>query len=298
MTTTPLSVSDASTKNIDALASRSPIAPEIAVIDGLEIRYARGSNRSGAAVLLTSPWPESLYAYQSLWATLNTDFSLLAIDLPGFGQSEGRGDLMSPRAMCQFVVRVADHFDLDRPHVIAPDVGTPTMLFAAAEHPARFRSLVIGGGASTYPLQVADILKNIIEAQDLAPYRALDPAVVVRNAVSQIRNYVVPDFVREDYVESYAGTRFVDSMAFVRQYPAELQVLASLLPNLTTPIQIIAGRNDPEVPIVDAERLHQLLPNSVLNILECGHNAWEEEADEFGRIASAWLNGGYERVGH
>jgi pimeloyl-ACP methyl ester carboxylesterase len=39
---------------------------------------------------------------------------LVAIDLPGFGHSERRNELLSPRAMGEFVMRVADAFGLER----------------------------------------------------------------------------------------------------------------------------------------------------------------------------------------
>jgi hypothetical protein len=35
----------------------------------------------------------------------------------------------------------------------------------------------------------------------------------------------VPDFVHEDYLSSYEGDRFVESMRYVRSYPTELPVL-------------------------------------------------------------------------
>src|SRR5262245_30147698 len=76
------------------------------VIDGLSIRYAMSDKRERAALLL-SPWPESIYAFEATWPRLAKDMQLVAIDLPGFGQSEQRDALMSPRAMGEFVVRVA-----------------------------------------------------------------------------------------------------------------------------------------------------------------------------------------------
>ena len=272
------------------------IKPEVAAVDGLAIRYARGTNRSADAVLLCSPWPESLFAFLPIWQTLNRDFALIAVDLPGFGQSEGRADLLSPRAMGEFIVRFADQFGLDHPHVIAPDVGTPAVLFAAANHPGRFRSLVVGGGASTFPLQAVGILKELIEAPSVEPYKALDPSAVILGSISQIQNYTVPDFVRDDYVASYAGARFVESMAFVRNYPADLPVLAERLREITTPVHIITGRRDPYVPVIDAELLNRQLPNSTLDVLDCGHFAWEEDAANYGRIASDWLSGGFRRL--
>jgi hypothetical protein len=52
-----------------------------------------------------------------------------------------------------------------------------------------------------------------------------DPTAIVVASISQIQNYNMPAFVRDDYAASYAGARFVESMAFVRNYPADLRVL-------------------------------------------------------------------------
>jgi hypothetical protein len=38
-------------------------AVELTVIDGLRIRLARSGANQGIPIMLTSPWPESLYAF-------------------------------------------------------------------------------------------------------------------------------------------------------------------------------------------------------------------------------------------
>ena len=68
-------------------------------VDGVRIRYADSGPRREPTLLLTSPWPESVYAFASMWTTLSERARLFAIDLPGFGASERRDDLLSPRAM-------------------------------------------------------------------------------------------------------------------------------------------------------------------------------------------------------
>jgi len=108
---------------------------DVLTVDGLKIRYAAQPKGAAPAVMLCSPWPESIDAYVPLWQHLARDFSLVAVDLPGFGQSDGRPDLMSPHAMGKFIVRIVEGFGLDQPHAIGPDVGTPALLFAAARHP-------------------------------------------------------------------------------------------------------------------------------------------------------------------
>ena len=89
-------------------------------VNGITIRYAESDGRQDNHVLLTNPWPESLYAFLPIWQTLSQHSYLLAIDLPGFGQSERRNDLLSPRAMGEFLIRLIDEWGLNTPHVVAP----------------------------------------------------------------------------------------------------------------------------------------------------------------------------------
>ncbi len=105
-------------------------------VDGVRIRYADSGGSSEQTMLLTSPWPESLYAFAPMWTTLAEHARLFAIDLPGFGASERRDDLLSPRAMGGFLAGLIAEADLGTPHIVAPDVGTSAALFAAAAHPA------------------------------------------------------------------------------------------------------------------------------------------------------------------
>jgi pimeloyl-ACP methyl ester carboxylesterase len=273
------------------------IQTQFRTIDGLSIRYAESEQRDEQALLL-SPWPESLYAFEPTWLRLAEHTQLVAIDLPGFGHSQRSDALLSPRAMGEFVVRLADAFGLENPHVVGPDIGTGASLFAAASHPGRFRSLVVGSGGSAYPLQLGGVLKNWVEAPDLEAYRNADPRQIVAAALSgDIERYVLPDHVREDYLSSYEGDRFVESMRYVRSYPTELPLLRDLLPGIQTPVQIIAGARDPAVPPVNAEFLRERLPHCKLDLLDAGHFAWEDGADEYAALVTTWWRGGYATAG-
>jgi pimeloyl-ACP methyl ester carboxylesterase len=277
--------------------SNTPIETSFRTIDGLSIRFAESEARADHALLL-SPWPESLFAFDPTWARLAEHTHLVAIDLPGFGRSQRRDALLSPRAMGAFLIRVADAFGLENPHVVGPDVGTGASLFAAALHPGRLRSLVVGSGGSAFPLQLGGVLRDWVQAPDLEAYRSADPRQIVAAALSaDMERYALPDFVREDYLCSYDGDRFVESMRYVRTYPTELPVLRDLLAEIRTPVQIIAGARDPAVPPVNAEFLHERLPNSKLDILDAGHFTWEDGADEYAALVTSWWGGGYATTG-
>jgi pimeloyl-ACP methyl ester carboxylesterase len=261
-------------------------------IDGLSIRYAESGEGDDQALLL-SPWPESLFAFEPAWARLAAHTHLVAIDLPGFGHSQRSEALLSPRAMGEFVIRAADAFALEKPHLVGPDVGTAASLFAAAMDRGRFRSLVVGSGATAVPLQLGGVLEEWVEAPDLEAYRSADPRQIVAGALSHIERYDLPDHVRADYLSAYEGDRFIESMRYVRAYPNELPVLRDLLPEIQTPVQIIAGARDPAVPPVNAEFLHERLPNSKLDVIDTGHFTWEDGADDYAALVTSWWGGGY-----
>ena len=142
-------------------------------MDRLQIRYADSGGSASQHLVLTSPWPESLYAYDRMWSRLSGIARVLAIDLPGFGRSERRTDLLSPTAMSEFLIRILEEWDIADPHLVCPDVGTPAALFAAARHPERIRSLVVGGGATAYPLEVSGALKDLIDAPGIGVFRSV-----------------------------------------------------------------------------------------------------------------------------
>jgi pimeloyl-ACP methyl ester carboxylesterase len=268
------------------------IRPQFRTIDGLSIRFAQSEQRDDHALLL-SPWPESLFAFEPTWARLAEHTHLVAIDLPGFGHSQRRDQLMSPRAMGKFVIRVADAFRLESPHVIGPDVGTAASLFAAALYPGRLRSLIVGGGGAALPLRLGGVLKEWVEAPDVERYRRVDSRQIVAGLLTHIERYTLLDFVRDDYLSSYEGHRFVESMRYMRSFRTELPVLCDLMPQIQTPVQIIAGARDPVVPPVNAEFLDERLPYSQLNIIDAGHFTWEDAADEYAALATGWWSGGY-----
>jgi pimeloyl-ACP methyl ester carboxylesterase len=279
-----------------SMGTTQSIQPQFRDVDGLSIRYAESETRNQHALLL-SPWPESIYAYEATWSRLAEHTQLIAIDLPGFGQSERRNSLMSPKAMGEFVARLADVFELDHPHVVGPDVGTGAALFAAALYPRRFRSLTVGTGGAAFPLQLGGVLKEWVEAPSLDPYRKIDGRQVVTVAMSNLERYKLSDTARQDYLTSYQGERFAESMRYVRTYPQELPVLGSLLQTIETPVLIINGARDPVVPPVNAEYLHERLPKSRLNIIDALHFIWEDAADTYAELIAEWWDSGYLKAG-
>jgi pimeloyl-ACP methyl ester carboxylesterase len=262
----------------------------------VRVRFADTKAASDVTVLLLAPWPESLWAFRRIWSRVAAVARVVAIDLPGFGHSDGRPELIAPDAAGVFLARLIDEWDLGAPHVVGPDIGTSAALFLAAKAPERVTSLSIGGGAVRFPIEAGGALKDIIEAPSLDVLRALDARTNIGDAVESGASSVSEPEVHEDYVSAYDLGRFAESARFVRHYPEQNPMLRDLLPSITTPTQILAGRHDELVPWSNNEYLDELLPNSKIHPLEAGHFAWEEAAEDYGRLTADWISGGYRRV--
>ncbi len=268
------------------------------VCDGVRVRYADTKAESDTTVLMLAPWPESLLAFRRIWSRVTPLGRVVAIDMPGFGHSDQhRTDLIAPEAMGAFLSRLINEWDLGVPHVVGPDVGIAAALFLAAAAPDRVTSLTVGGGAVRYPIDAGGALKDVIEAPDLDVVRASDARTNIGYAVQPAASADTEPEIHEDYVSAYDLGRFAESARFVRHYPQQNPVLRDLLPTITTPVQILAGKHDDLVPWSNNQFLADHLPHTEVHPLDAGHFAWEEASEEYAELLAAWITGGHQRVG-
>jgi pimeloyl-ACP methyl ester carboxylesterase len=267
----------------------APTVPTgIALVDELRIRYA-DSGAGGPVILLTSPWPESLFAFRRVWPALARTARLVSLDLPGFGHSEGRAGLFTPSAMGEFLLRFIAERGLGRPHLVAPDVGTSAALFLAARNPDAVRSLVVGGGAAAFPLEVAGTLAGIIAAPGIEVFEGQDIRATIGATVEPVAPRGQEPDVWEDYVSAYENGRFAQSTRYVRSYPEQLPLLRDVLPEVRVPVRVFGATDDPLVPLSNARYLADRVPGSELTILTAGHFAWEQVPGQFAEMVTDWV---------
>jgi pimeloyl-ACP methyl ester carboxylesterase len=264
-------------------------------VDRLKLRILRSRGGRGVPIMLTSPWPESLYAFDRIWPTLTAVAPLVALDLPGFGRSEGRADVMSPKAMGAFLPKVIDALGLDRIHAVGPDVGTSALLFAARSYPDLFESLVVGSGATDAALTTGG-LTEIIAAPSTQPFEDGAGEDFATGAIDRMMKNKPDAWVLDDYRASSSGKRFIEAMAYVRAYPGDLSELRGALSEIRTPVLSIWGSHDPIVPTTNADVLNRALPKTRSILLDAGHFVWEDRADEYAVGVLDWIRGGYSSI--
>jgi len=263
-------------------------------IGGLNIRLSRCGRADGTPILLTSPWPESIYAFRGVLSQIESLGPVIAVDLPGFGLSESRPDVMSPAAMGDFIIHLSRHFGIKRMHAVGPDVGTLALLFAAAKNPELFESIVVGGAATSVDL-AGSALKDLINSP-AGSMAAVEGGEIAVGFVKQSAAFPTPDAVIEDYRKASAGARLDRATDYVRAYLRDLPILKTLLPRIETPVLILAGKDDLIATPANGELLASHLPNCRHTLIDGGHLVWEDEASKYGEQLFKWISGGYQQI--
>ncbi|HCP45691.1 MAG TPA: hypothetical protein DIU15_06600 [Deltaproteobacteria bacterium] len=120
---------------------------EVLTPDG--IRLAAHCDGAGEPVLLL----HGLGFTQSLWETARAtleeaNFRVVTYDLRGFGKSEHPKQPYTMNTLVADLESVADHFRLDRFHLVGHSLGGMCAQLFALEHPTRVRSLTLVSATS------------------------------------------------------------------------------------------------------------------------------------------------------
>lgn len=260
-------------------------------ISNLNVRVARSGAKDGMPILLLSPWPESILGFRDVIPTLQNLGPIIAVDLPGFGRSEGTDELMSPHAMAGFIRALIENLGLGRVHAVGPDIGTLALLFAATRWPELFESMVLGSGGTSLPLAGQGLLE-LIESPAGA-FETLEGGDLALGFVKKSAASVIPDEVLEDYRASSAGPRFEHATNFVRAYKTDLPQLEPLLSSIEIPTLIISSDRDAMVPPSNGEFLTARMQHSHHEVLLGGHLIWEDAPKLYGGLLVDWVKGAY-----
>lgn len=268
--------------------------PEFATVDGVKLRH-RIHHRPGAEkLLLVNSLPQSLRCWDAHWADLGATFELLAIDLPGFGLSECRPEMLSPSAEGEFLATAIAHFAWEGCIAIGPDIGVPVVLSLAQTNPALLSGIVIMDGPGYYePVFSVDLRWTMKYGwfRKLA-VMTYQPEIYLRQVFKRGYRKFTP--APEAYDEYVAVNRdrgsFERTVSFLATYEHELTAIGNGLPAMTVPTLIAWGEDDVFVPVENGRELARRIPGSRLHVFAgCGHFSHEDAGDEFSAVLRSWL---------
>ncbi len=269
--------------------------PEHRTVDGVKIRCAEGGKQDGPVVLLLCPLPQSILCYDLIWNKLGEHCRLVALDLPGFGRSEGGLEFMSFEAQSRFLDKFVRSLDLKQMHIVGPDVGMAAALHYAIHHKREVASLIIGDGPGILPTTNGSIINKAVDSGFWRMMFRITGAQAFVEGAYRLAcvNYVPSAAEVADYVASYDG-RLGPITHWFKTYPENLATVDPHLASLDVPVQIFWGDLDVFLLVDNGRRLQQRLKRSRLRVFErCGHFSYQDRADEFADMVLAWVQREY-----
>lgn len=272
------------------------IPTEIRTIAGRNIRLAEAGPADAPLVVLLSPFPESILSYTGCWEALTEKCRVIAIDLPGFGASEGDRKDMSPSAQGAHLAAIFDELDLQNIHLFAPDVGMAAALAYVLNHKHRVTSLAVGHGlGAPGPFKLAFMVSMLAKFGFMRFTTGLlgaGPLIAFTSKLGAIRNRANAKQI-DDYKRAYSG-RAGEVVYWFKDFRSRAKELAVRLKEIEIPTLVFWGELDVMFDPSNAEHLHAALPQSKLQILpEAGHTSWADQPELFADMIIDWVASGH-----
>ena len=256
-------------------------------VHGHRIRYAvRDGDRSRPPLLLLNGLGANIELALPFIDALDAP-TVITYDVPGVGGSPTPPSPYRPSSIARLTAELLDHLGYSEADVLGVSWGGAIAQQFAFQHRSRCRRLVLAAtspGALMVPAQPSVLLKM------LTPRRYLD-----REHALQTAGDVYGGVFRRDpaaVIETLEHVRFSSRGGYYMQLAAAFGWTSlPWLWALPQPTLIMAGADDPLVPLPNAYLMHWLIPDARLEILDCGHLFLVTRPEESARTVEAFLTG-------
>ena len=267
------------------------VEPRYETVEGVRLRYVRKGN--GPPVLLLHGITSSLYTWKDVLPALAAHHDVIAVDLPGFGDSavpsQASGDLI-----VRSVVGLMDRLGIERASIVGNSLGGAIAIAIAARRPDRVDRLVLIDPAG-YNFAAAD-RPLLLRLAGALPAPVLE-AVPVRPMVSLGLRQVFHDdrlVTHEKVAEYVAPMRRPGASAALHALLLGTGDLGfpEVIRGVRAPTLIVWGRYDTWIPPRDAQRFAADIPGARVVMIEAGHMPQEERPAETTASIEEFLGAG------
>nr|WP_234974436.1 poly(3-hydroxyalkanoate) depolymerase [Williamsia sterculiae] len=254
---------------------------------GHDVRVAvRPGTDAGPPLLLCNGIGASLDLLDPFVESVDERIEIIRFDVPGVGASPDPRFPYSFGMLAAFTARLMTTLGYGRFDVLGISWGGALAQQIAFQHPRRCRRLVLASTATGSVMVPArpQVLRKMI-----TPQRYRDPEYAV-NVAGELYGGRLRDDPHQIKTLLHDHSRVGSKRGYV------LQLLAGVgwsslpaLPLIRQPTLILAGDDDPIIPLVNARIMHRLLPDAELHVYSDGHLGLITLAGELGPRVGAFL---------
>ncbi|MFI5183277.1 MAG: alpha/beta fold hydrolase [Vicinamibacteria bacterium] len=260
--------------------ARAGLEPQFDAVAGQRLRYVRSGH--GPAIVLVHGFGSSLYSWRDVIGPLSRSHDVVALDLPGFGQSGLPPDL-SADLYPPVVLGLMDHLGLARASLVGHSMGGAVATVIASRFPERVHRLVLldAAGFDLTPGERPWLLRLVGSDAGGVLARLPRRRLLVTLGLRQVffdRDHVTAERIDEYLapLERPGATEALRSLLGPGGFGA-FSSFGEIAARVKAPTLIVWGREDAWIPLSDADRFQAALPSARKVVLEkCGHVPQEE----------------------
>lgn len=292
----------------EAIGKASPhavVTYKTAKVNGLDIFYRETGPKDAPVLLLLHGFPSSSRMYQPLFdSRLGARYRLIAPDYPGFGHSAWPSPAEFAYTfdhLAQVMQAFTEELQLTKYTLFLQDYGGPIGLRMAMARPERVKGIIIQNAVSHEEgLSPLWETRRAYWADRATHEEALRTNFLSLAATRQrhVGNSPHPQRINPDtWVDEFRflnqpgqaaiqSDLFYDYRTNVQSYPKWQKWLRERQP----PLLVLWGRYDPSFAVAGAEAYRKDVPTADVHLLDAGHFALDEQADQIITLTENFLN--------
>jgi len=255
---------------------------QIVQIGAQKVRYVRrkaGEAAPGDLPIVILPgWGAHIEAVGPILAALEGASDVIALDLPGFGDSDPPEQAWDVDAYARFMIHFLDEMAVDRAHLVGHSHGGRVSIALAADEPDRVGRLLLIDSAGIPPKRGWRYRRRVAVAK-LGRLVAKVGGGPGRRLQERMRARVAS----RDYLEASEAMRGTFRAVIASD-------LTERLPRIQASTLLVWGDQDDDTPLWMGQRMEERIPDAGLVVLEgAGHYSYADSPGQFRAVARQFL---------
>lgn len=249
-------------------------------ICGLDINYT--DKGQGDLVVLLHGWGSNITLFENMINLLSVKYRVVAMDMPGFGDSEEPKEPWCVDDYVDFVLEFLKKYSFDKVTFLGHSFGGRVIIkLCSRKLPFEIEKVILVDSAGVKPE------KTTAQKVKQTAYK-MTKKVYSSNAFQKMFPSALENLRRKNGSADYNAASPVMRQTLVKVVNEDL---CDLMPNVKCPALLIWGKNDDATPLSDGEKMEKLMPEAALVAFDnAGHYSFLEQQILFNRVLASFMN--------
>ncbi|MBR3970663.1 MAG: alpha/beta hydrolase [Ruminococcus sp.] len=249
-------------------------------INNIKINYEEKGE--GELIVLLHGWGSNIKLFANLIDLLSKKYKVVAMDMPGFGESQEPPSAWCVDDYADFVIEFLKAYNTDKVMLLGHSFGG--------------RVIIKLNSRENLPFEISKVI--LVDSAGILPPKSNKKSFrtrwykFCRTILSTgIMQKIAPEALEKLRVK-YGSADYVAASPLMRQVLVKTvnEDLEPLLPNIKCSTLLVWGVNDTATPLSDGEKMEKLIPDAGLVKLEnAGHYSFLEQQYTFNRVMCSFM---------